>query len=216
MPTSLCVSLPLLKPKLKSYGNVPYGGLYSIDDKVKGFVGTGYTFEALMRNVRLWRTANGFPNGLGLQEEVENEICTRYPDECKETDVRVPDLNRSIGFADVVLGLKVLARFKLSGSQLVSPALAEQRAATCAACKWQAEVTFGCNQGPCGELKDLVLAIVGNESTTQDAKLKACGVCKCFNAAAVHMPIETQTADLSDEQRAQFALAKELYGCWKG
>jgi len=210
------VSEPFLKPKLKAYTTVPGGGLYSINDPVKGFVGTGYTFEALIRNIKTWRLANGFPNGLGLIDEVENEICRLYPNEAKETDVRVPDFSRSVGFADIVLGLKVLTRFKLAGSPLVSPALATQRAATCAQCKWQTEVRYGCAQGPCGEMKDLVLAIVGNESTVHDAKLKACGVCRCWNQAAVWVPLEIQTPDLSDEQRAQFALAKELFGCWKG
>lgn len=209
------MSLPLLKPKLKAYGTVPGGGEYKLNIPDKGFVASGYTFEALMRNIRTWRLANGFPNGLGLQEEVENEVCAKYPDECRESDVRVPDLNAKIGYRDVVNGASTLMRIKLAGTPMVSMEEATRRAGVCVKCPYNREHSLPCG-GICCELKEVVEKTLGTEKTVHDPNLRACAICKCFNGIHVFFPVDIQTQGLSEEQRAQFALAKEMYGCWKG
>lgn len=204
---------PLLKPRLKSPGSIPYGGEYSLNLPALGMVGRGTNFHMLVDDIRTWRKANGLPNGLGLNDEIERQICLKHPAECKETDERIPQ-NRPIGFGDVIDGTKVMADFKLSGSPLVSQEEANSRAAICVSCYNNRPYSKPCG-GICGALKDMVLSLVGANATEYDGRLNSCAVCHCFLAASVWLPIDIQTRNLTDEQRVQFQMAKELVGCWK-
>lgn len=202
-----------IKPRLKFRGAVPYGGGYTLENSDKGFVGFGTTFDMLMTNVRNYRKANALPNGLGLEEEVECEVCRLYPAECIETDARVP-VPRPISWQEAVQGTRVMMSHQLAGRPLVPREEAERRAKICADCPWNYQVNFQCS-GICGELQQVVQAIVGSQGTPHDGKLRSCAVCHCYLTASVWVPIEIQTPHLTAEQRSQYKLAKEEWGCWK-
>jgi hypothetical protein len=210
MPT-----IPLIKGRIKSGLGVPYGGIYLLDLPEKGMVGSGTDFGMLLDRIREWRRANGVPIGLGFEEEVEREICPRYPDMCYETDVRVPKLGGRLGLGDIVSGTKNLLRFKIAGSPLVSQEEANRRAAICAKCPWNTDFQMPCGGG-CGALKGLAQQFIGNQTTPYDNNLKSCSICHCYNSVAVWLPVGIQWQTLNDEQKLQFEFAAESsMGCWK-
>ena len=68
----------------------------------------------------------------------------------------------------------------------------------------------------CGEVVEWLARLAFNPGTTpHDGRLKSCGVCRCLNKIALWIPVELQTADLTDFQKEQFKLAAETQGCWK-
>jgi hypothetical protein len=203
----------LLKPRLRARGGIPYGGEFKLNLPDLGFVGSGTTFDMLMTNIRKWRFANGLANGLGLEEEVERELCKLYPAECVETDSRVPQ-RETLDVSAVIQGTKVMARHKLSGLPLVSQEEADRRAAVCVRCPSNMDFRKPC-AGICGELKDLVMSMVGHRTTPHGERLKSCQICACFISAAVWLPLDVQLADLTEEQKAQFQFASDTVGCWK-
>jgi hypothetical protein len=85
----------------------------------------------------------------------------------------------------------------------------------CANCAWQRGIQTGCG-GRCGEVVEWLARLAFNPGTTpHDGRLKSCGVCRCLNKIALWIPVELQTADLTDFQKEQFKLAAETQGCWK-
>jgi hypothetical protein len=204
----------LLKPKLKARGVVPYGGIFDLNLPEKGIVGKGTQFQSLCNDIRRYRKANAIPIGLGFEDEVEREVCAKYPAECNETDIRIPDRNRRCTFDDVILGTKVMVRLKLSGNKLVSHEEANRRAKICSTCPNNITPALPCG-GVCGELANVINAIVGGNGTPFDPKLNSCAICCCYLSASVWVPLEVQTPDLPDLYKLQFQTAKEMCGCWK-
>ena len=192
---------------------MPYNAPYEINLPALGMVGTGTNFEMLSTNVRKYRLANGIPTGLGFEEELENEICKLWPNECEITDTILP-LRRRLTLDDVVAGTKVLAAFKLAGSPLVPKEEAERRAAICSNCKLCVPFPRLCS-GMCGSLKEVVDQVVGGYHINFDDDHRACSVCHCFAASHVRLPYSILEKGLNDEQKAQFLEAKRLFGCWK-
>lgn len=215
LPPKAMESRPLSKPKLKARHSVPYGGSYSLSMPEKGMVGFGTAFDGLVRSCKEWRKANGFPIGLGYDEELEVEVCRKYPAECVETDSRVPPTQIRYGVDTVLQGTRVLARFNLEGRPFVEREEAERRAKICSGCSWNLDHQRPCGGG-CGGIKELVLSIVGSQGTSQDHNLRVCSVCKCWNAAAVWIPMSILAKDLDQEQENQFLFAFEQMGCWRG
>jgi hypothetical protein len=93
----------------------------------------------------------------------------------------------TLNLGDIMRGTEALIRFKLSGSKLVSQDEADNRAATCATCKFNSQHKSNCG-GICDELKRLVVRIVGASLTSNDASLGSCAVCKCALKAKVFLP----------------------------
>jgi hypothetical protein len=132
---------------------------------------------------------------------------------CKETDVRVPRTAGKLSFGDVWRGTKIYGSFLLAGKPFESQEVANARAATCAKCPHNQLVSSGCVR--CTKLQTLAKEILGNLNTPSDGALKSCTICKCFNEVAVWFPLELNCKDLSEEQKAQFAYAREQVNCWK-
>lgn len=208
--------MPFLNAKVRGYSAVPYGGSFVLNTPERGMVGVGTDMNALLVSVRAWRNANAFPVGLDFEREVEREVCLNYPGECKETDPRVPDAVIRISWSDVIVGTRHLASFVAAGRPLVSPEEANARSATCLACAFKGHFTTPCT-ADCTGLSRLVEELVGGAKTVLDARLNnlACRVCKCSVRAIVWVPLKYQTPHLTSLQRQQYALAKELHGCWK-
>ena len=205
----------MLKPQIRGKSGVPYTGQYILDNKEKGFVGRGSNFTQLVTSIRAYRYSMGLPCGLGLEDEIEQEVCLKYAAECNETSPLIPNIhNRRLSFQDVINGTRALIAFKVAGSPLVDSVEAARRAKICAACPWNVDFQRPCNF-ICGELKDLVLKIVGSSTTPHDDSLRSCAICSCHNQAQVWLPLEISTAGLSDRQKEQFAMASQTVGCWK-
>lgn len=200
--------------RLKTKIGCPYGGLFQLNLPAKGLVGRGTSFEHIRDNIRDWRKANAVPIGLGFEEELERELCYKYPAECEQTNPLVPPANIRITMDDLVAATKNLGSLKLAGTPLVSIEEANRRALICSQCPFQSDFSRPCG-GICQSLKDAVQLVIGNQKTKYDDSLRACRVCKCFNAATVWVPLEYQTKYLTDLQREQFAFAKTQFGCWK-
>lgn len=204
----------MLQPRLKSKISVPYGGLFVLDVPEKGMVGRGTSFNHLLGNLKTYRLANAIPIGLSFEDEVEREICLRYPSEAVETDRRVPPSDVRLTYDDVLNGTKMLLKFKLAGSPLVDDAEAKRRASICAQCGFQSDYSRPCG-GPCGPLKDLIVQIVGAKSTGYENRLRACRVCKCVNEANVWVPLKHSMEYLTPLQLERFEYAHTEFGCWK-
>jgi hypothetical protein len=204
----------LSKPRIKTKTQLPYGGGFNLNSPEKGMVGFGTTFEMLMDRLRDYRHANGIPIGIGFEDEVEQEICARYPDACKETDSRIPPREITLSAGDVVRGTKVFAMQWANGRPTVEPEEAYRRARICVACPFQRSVPQGCG-GRCGELKDFAKSMVGSKTTPYDGLLQSCGICHCWNSVSIWVPVETQWNVLNDQQKQQFQYAADNHGCWK-
>ncbi len=192
---------------------VPYNAPYEINLPALGMVGMGTNFSMLETNVRKYRLANGIPTGLGFSEELENEICKLWPNECEITDTILP-LRRRLNLDDVISGTKVIASFKAAGSPFVPKEEAMRRAAICERCPLCQPFPRACN-GWCGALKTVLDTIVGGYSIEQDNDPRACSICHCVYATQVKFPYEFLAKGLSEEEKAQFLEAKKLSGCWK-
>lgn len=199
-----------MKPRLIERGRIPYGGGFYIDRPDLRVVGKGLQFSNLLESVRAYRKANGFPVGLGFEDEVEEAACLTYPKEC-DCVSRTINLNRRLGIADIVRGTKVMLAQKTSGVPLVSEEKAEKHAAICAKCPFNQPFTKPCG-GICAELESIVKFIIGSHGTTKDAILNSCAICGCFLRAAVWVDNAIQWPVLSDLQKEQFLSVSH---CWK-
>lgn len=197
--------------KLIHQNRVPYGGLYEIRRPEIGMVGLGSTFDQLEMSVRAYRKANGIPSGLGFRDELEQVVCESYPVECTNNDPKsLPGLKR-LRLGDVIEGTRVMAKFIASGMKVVSDSEAARRAGVCSSCKYNIHFPKPCG-GHCGELKSLVLSLIGNRPTPKSDSLKSCAICACYLEAAVWIPLDIQRAPLSDDKKAQF---NQISWCWK-
>lgn len=208
-----------MNQKLKTKFQPPYGGMFVLDDKERGFCGFGTSFEMLLVNCAKWRRANAVPVGLGFEDELETAVCQKYPSECNWFDPTIPTvhrltLNQVIGGTTVLLSiLTEWAKFKLGIGEhpLVDQATANARAKTCSTCQYNVAFQGTC-AGGCGPLLDIVRAIKAGRSTPHDAALKACSVCGCSTEAHVWPRMDLLDKGLNDETRAQFA---KVPWCWK-
>lgn len=213
----------MIKPRIKPGLGTPYGGQFELNLPEKAIVGYGQDFETMLRRVISYRQANGMPVGLGVREEVEAAACAKYQDMCFESDDRVPS-SHQLHWEDVLRGTKVMAQLVggrivaalgIGESPLVTQEEAERRAAICEPCPFNQQFTQQCGSTLCGALLEMANDITGNRTTPRDANLKSCQICKCFLRPAVHVRLDIQIAGLTEDERKQFAYARETAGCWK-
>lgn len=121
-----------------------------------------------------------------LPEQVENALCDRIGSGC-EPCVKV---KQTLGFGAIVRWVRAMYQFATHAKfELVSQEEAESRAEICFRCPMQIS-TSGC--WGCKGIAGMLPAIAGARKTSFDQQLKACGVCGCYNAVAVHLPKEVQ------------------------
>jgi hypothetical protein len=198
--------------KLKTKQQCPYGGRFDLNLPEKGMVGMGSDFAMLYRNICEWRRANGWPQGLGLEDEVEQETCLRYPQECIGVDERLI-ARRHFTISDVATGTRAFKNQVVAGNPLVSQEEADRRASICRACPMNGPIAGGC--ASCSAGAELLGLLVRGRTTPYDDKLSNCRICACFIKTAVHWALEPQWEALSQGQRDQFAFAHERWNCWK-
>lgn len=171
-------------------------------------------FNNLYDRAVAYRRSNSIPIGLDFEDEIESAVCEKYPQECEVNRRTLGVPNIAPGLYDVVRGSVVMMNHKAHGSQLVEQEEANRRAQICFNCPLRAQMTLPCSR--CiSALENVVQIITGSHSTPHDERLSACGICKCFIAASVWLPLETQCIGVDPEMREKFAFAKEHFNCWK-
>ena len=143
------------------------------------------------------------------REEIVQRICRDTPANiCRGEGYEFKE--RDLGWQDVVNGTKVLATFIAAGRPVVSQELAQKRAEICANC--QENVGYRQNCSTCERVEDAVRSVVGDRTTTMDARLRACFLCGCSNKAQVHLPIDILAKGVNPDLLKMFSTVKE---CWK-
>jgi hypothetical protein len=161
-----------------------------------------------------YRRANSIPIGLDFEEEIESQVCQRYPSECEVSKRALGIGLVAPGLWDVVRGTAVMINHKAHDSQLVPQEEANRRAQICFNCPLRSQMTLPCSRCM-SALENVVNAITGSHGTPFDEKLSACAICKCYISASVWLPLETQCVGVSDDMRERFGFARESFNCWK-
>lgn len=184
----------------------PRGGYWIYTHPISGTKFRSPQLAALLYSVRKHEESNGY--AITPEADIESALCVNHPFSCSDN----PDTPyRRLHVTDIIRGTKVIASFKLAGSPLVSPELAEQRAGICVNCPENVDYAKPCS-GICQELIDLVRSMVGGAVTRHDSQLKACRICGCSNAAQVQVPAEFLAKGVNDQMMAQFRMVPN---CWK-
>jgi hypothetical protein len=167
-----------------------------------GFVVHQWTYDAWLDQAKSHLQANGAPLPADLQSQLEDQLCKTLPDGwCLYDDPSRPRVSTSLGWNDVMGGLKTFGTWIAQGCSFVDQTEADRRALICSRCYMNTNV-----QG-CASCQKLVAETVGNKKSKYDFALKTCAVCKCFLRAKIHFPITTL-----DKSSAQQELYPEF--CW--
>jgi len=171
---------------------VPPGG-YQWKDPDTGTLINSRCYDVFVGRVNAHRDGNGLPRV--TEAEMQHQNCSRlapsaFANFCI-SDAPSPLSIDSVRLhaSDIARGTMAILRFKMAGSPLVAKEEAERRAAICIGCPFNTTYRMPC-AGMCGELLDVVQALVGGERTSRDGDLHACAVCKCSLAAKVHVPLD--------------------------
>lgn len=202
-----------MKGRIKGRYAPPYGGNFNLNLPDKGMVGNGYMFDQLLRDIKGYRKANALPIGVWFEEEVEEEVCKKYPGEC---DFNNPDMPRyaELHSSDVARGIKIMLKHKLAGSPLVDDATALRRAEICVKCPYNVSIRYPC-AGRCGDLEETVRSVIGSKQPPFGDRLKACAICKCFVGVSIYVPLQMQQSVLGTREKEYFKMAGKEVGCWK-
>lgn len=203
-----------MKPRLISRILMPHGGRFYIEDPLTKHPIDGTTFDMVVNRAMDYRRANSIPIGLDFEEEIEAQVCRRYPDECEVNKRALGVSLVAPGLYDVVRGSMVMINHKAHASQLVSQEEATRRAGICYKCPLRAQMTLPCARCM-SALENVVNTITGSHSTPFDEKLSACAICKCYLSASVWLPLDTQCIGVTDDMRERFAFARDNFNCWK-
>lgn len=200
--------------KLKNRNTCPPGHNFPyIDPDTKIVIGAP-SFSALERKVWNHRVAN---NLVPLPDTaIEDIVCRQLIDRgCAEYCI---DSEHS--FLPIVTGFKVtfdqvkrgtltIASNLIRGNPLVEQAEADRRSRLCAKCPYNVDPE-GCTPCTMGAVRSLVKAVVGNRVTVEEASLKSCAFCGCFNASQVWFPLDVLQKFMRKE------INDNLPGfCWK-
>lgn len=157
----------------------PSGWVFEVEN---GFYIKAGHFQKLVDQVRRHLEINKHEIPINLEEVIEHYICLQNPQSVCTGDgpKRFFPSRKEVESATKA----ILAVVSDDGKQsFCSQEEAEQRAAQCVDCRNNLNI-WGCFL--CTGLMKLITKIY-KRSTKQDSKLKACGVCRCVNAAQVHL-----------------------------
>ena len=200
-----------MKLSVKRWSSVPHGGKWWFVYPDTGHTITGRNHDDIMAEAKAHANANNLPIGLLFEDQVEDWICQAMPNACVDCDdgkpIRVPHLT----MGDVERGTKVALRHWMNNRELVSEEEANRRAVVCVKCPYNRSFAKPCG-GLCGFLKDVVRSLIGAKGTKHDGKLHACGICHCWLASAIWVPLNIQCPDVTSEMKELF---HKLSNCWK-
>jgi hypothetical protein len=151
----------------------------------------GGDFWDMVKNCEKLLHSKGIMPPLDFVSQIENNLCDRLAGH--PNCVPCSSKKQTLGFAEIVRWVRAMYQFATNGKfELVPQEEAERRAKICAACPHQI-ATSGC--WGCKGIAGMLPAIAGARKTSYDMQLKACGVCGCYNAVSVHLPVEVQGGD---------------------
>lgn len=205
----------ILKPRNPQ--EVPHGSFFRYKDPDSGMeLKSPYYTTAKSMAVK-HRRANNYPIGINWDNDFDENICRNTPHlPCIDLNPNTINLDQTLTLADIVRGTYAIARFKLAGSPLVPHKEAEDRAAICSQCPHNIPFVKPC-RGICEELKEIVTGMIGGASTSKDSLLHSCAICKCYNAAQVHVPLEFLRMSVTQEMDEKWPKVGPNYNfnCWK-
>lgn len=155
---------------------------------------TGVTFvdnhhRAFTERIFKHREANGLYTGGGWIDDLFDAVCRQNPS-IPQRDEDKPE--RRMELSDVRRFARTLSNWIGAGAEWVIQDEAERRAAICVTCP-NNKVVNGC-WGCKGPL-NWIVEMMGNRTTSQDARLEQCEICFCTLRAKVHIPLDVLLDD---------------------
>jgi len=148
----------------------------------------GGDFWDMVGNCEKLLVSKGITPPTDLVSQIEHNLCDRLAGH--QGCVPCTSKKQTLGFAEIVRWVRAMYQFATKGKfELVPQEEAERRAKICAACPHQIN-TSGC--WGCKGIAGMLPHIAGARKTSYDMQLKACGICGCYNAVSVHLPVEVQ------------------------
>jgi hypothetical protein len=171
--------------------DVPSGGWWCVCPTTDKVI-KGGDFVDLVKRCSDYIISTGNVPPTDLEGLVEDALCQRMAG--NENCVPCEQIKRqNVNFQSIVRWVMAMYNFAVNSKfQLVEQDEAERRAKICAACPYQV-TTAGC--WGCKGIAGMLPAIAGARKTSYDAQLKACGVCGCYNAVSVHLPLDVQKGE---------------------
>ena len=166
-----------LKLKRKNM-DPPSGWIFEVEN---GFTIRAGHFEKLIRSIKRHLETNNYEIPDNLEEIIEHYICLQNPEGICTGDgpKRFFPSRTQVEAATKVM----IAAFTQGEDALISPEVAEKRAAQCVECPRNLNI-WGCFL--CTGFMKLITRTYKRQ-TPFDKKLRACSVCGCVNAAQVHL-----------------------------
>lgn len=197
----------LIKPNRTDV--IPRNGFIYVHPETHEIFRHNYYDELKKRVLNYFRLHN-YPIGIDWDRQFDENVCRNSPHlDCTDFNPDRIDISASLSLSDIVRGTSVLGQFEIAGSPIVTQAEAERRAGICVRCPHNVTFSKSC-RGICDKLKQLVFQIVGNRTTSKDSQLHSCRICKCYNVAQVHLPLDILRSEVTPEMDA---LWPEF--CWK-
>ncbi len=192
--------------KLKQRNYVPPDG-FRYTHSETGHTSRAGDWDSLVTAAKDHRRVMKLPIPDDLVALMEDQLCAQLtPEWCEHRGL--PYVETRMSWGDMLDGMNVFKLWAQNGMELVPQEEAERRSDICAGCYLNVSIP-GC--GPCHGMARIVSEAVGAKKTRNEHLLKACGVCKCLNSAAVHFPLdilnETDTPARQASYPAEF--------CWK-
>jgi len=151
----------------------------------------GGDFWDMVGNCEKLLHSKGIVPPVDLVSQIEHSLCDRLAG--NTNCIPCTKAKQTLGFAQIVRWVRAMYHFARENKfQLVDQEEAERRAKICAACPYQI-ATSGC--WGCKGIAGMLPQIAGAKTTSYDQQLKACGVCGCYNAVSVHLPVDVQGSD---------------------
>lgn len=196
--------------RFKSHHITP-PGRFRFKHPITGYEMSSHNFQYLLDAVDKHCAGNGLP--LVAREDIEHQNCSRLPENAKNefcaSDVYEPSVDGvRLHANDIIRGTKTILTNKLLGEGLVDQGEAERRANICAVCPMNVQFRLPCG-GLCGELLEIVQAIVGDRTVGKAGDLHACAVCSCSLPAKIWFPKKSLERYETDEIRSKYP-----QNCW--
>jgi len=170
----------------------------------------GNSYWSWMEAIREHIRANNLTMPTDIEAIAEDQLCgTLPPHLCMYEQGDPPSTDTRIDFSDVVNWLKAVGRKVVSGVGYVAQSESERRAGICVSCPLNVTIVGGCGGG-CKKIAEFFTPGMAKLKTTQDGRLRSCGVCKCFNAIAVHFPLAILEENDTPERQERYPSF-----CWK-
>tara|TARA_R110001599_G_scaffold85828_2_gene230433 strand:- start:21578 stop:22168 length:591 start_codon:yes stop_codon:yes gene_type:complete len=169
-----------------------------------GVVFKSGNFMQLTRAVMLHREENGGDLSSGWVSRFGTSYCDSHPDCISCTKDEAP-LNRVLTLGEVSAFLRAVVKWIASG-KVVDQSEAERRAAICASCPLNVEIT---NCKSCFKLAEKSRALIGNVSTSLDSNLDGCYACGCNLKVKVWCPSSVVAGTKTDSFYPDYCWQKE-------